>query len=74
MQNPEIATERDMAIRSGSRVATERFVTFRTRRSVLSQQELRTQPIGPSPSQGLRLTSTEKGHVTTDEKGKKNGL
>ncbi|MQM09871.1 hypothetical protein Taro_042751 [Colocasia esculenta] len=63
MQNPEIATERDGAVRSGSKVETERFVAFRTRRWVLSRQDLRTRPVGPSPSQGLRLTSTEKGHV-----------
>ncbi|MQL79886.1 hypothetical protein Taro_012325 [Colocasia esculenta] len=87
MQNPEIATvrvatgrgqnatglceERDIAVRSSSRVATERFVAFRMRRSLLSRQDLRMRPIGPSPSQGLRLTSTEKGHVAADEKGKK---
>ncbi|MQM06233.1 hypothetical protein Taro_039054 [Colocasia esculenta] len=69
-----LCEEHDRAVRSGSRVATERFVAFRTRRSVLSRQELRMRPIGSSPSQGLCLTSTEKGHVAADEKGKKERL
>ncbi|MQM06333.1 hypothetical protein Taro_039156 [Colocasia esculenta] len=43
--------ERDWAVRSGSTIATERFTTIRSR------------PIGPSRSQGLRLLLTEEGHV-----------
>ncbi|MQL95249.1 hypothetical protein Taro_027910 [Colocasia esculenta] len=66
--------EGDGAVRSDSKVATERFVAFRTRRGMLSQQDHRTRPIGPSRSQGLRLNLAEKGHVIADEKGKKNGL
>ncbi|MQM04541.1 hypothetical protein Taro_037344 [Colocasia esculenta] len=55
--------ERDWAVRSSSTVATERFTAIRSRRCWLSQQDLRTRPIGPSRSQGLRLILTEQGHV-----------
>ncbi|MQM06592.1 hypothetical protein Taro_039417 [Colocasia esculenta] len=55
--------ERDGVVRSGSKVATERFVTFRTGWGMLSRQDHRTRPIGPSRSQGLRLNLAEKVHV-----------
>ncbi|MQL83174.1 hypothetical protein Taro_015663 [Colocasia esculenta] len=53
--------ERDRAVRSGSKVATELFVAFRTRWGMLSRQDHRTQPIGSSRSQGLRLNLAERG-------------
>ncbi|MQM23034.1 hypothetical protein Taro_056095 [Colocasia esculenta] len=73
MQNLEIAMgreqnvtlgceERDGSVKSGSKVATERFVAFRTRWGMLSRQDHRTRPIGPSRSQGLCLNLAEKGH------------
>ncbi|MQM08396.1 hypothetical protein Taro_041250 [Colocasia esculenta] len=55
--------ERDGAVRSGSKVATERFVAFRTQWGMLSRQDHRTRPIGLSRSQGLHLNLAEKGHV-----------